>query len=85
MVAYIDVGDIRTFLSTADNSEFVWHRDREDRIIEVLEGNDWRFQYDDSLPYIINKGDKFVIKKMKYHRLIQGINNLVVRITKNVN
>lgn len=85
MVAYIDFGDIRTFSSNANDSEFVWHRDMEDREIEVLEGSDWQFQYDDSLPNYINEGDRFVIKKMQYHRLIKGKTDLMIRITKNGN
>ena len=31
-------GSIRTFYPTRDDSEYVWHRDKEDREIEVLEG-----------------------------------------------
>lgn len=85
MVAYIDIGNIRTFSVNANESEFVWHRDREDREIEVLEGIGWQFQYDDTLPNYIKEGDRFVINKMQYHRLIKGKNDLMIRITKNGN
>jgi hypothetical protein len=56
----------------ADNEDYVWHRDREDREITILEGNGWQFQFDNELPFYLNKGDKFFIPKMIYHRIIPG-------------
>lgn len=79
---YTDNGSVRTFRSDIDNSELVWHRDREDRVVEVLEGKGWSFQYDDELPFEIKKGDKFHIRKMGYHRLIKGLTELKLFIEK---
>ena len=79
---YTDKNNIRTFNINAIDEEFVWHRDEEDRIIEVIEGDGWQFQPENSLPYLLKPGIRFTIRKGEYHRLIKGINNLVVKITK---
>jgi quercetin dioxygenase-like cupin family protein len=79
---YQDNDSVRTFNSNVDSSELVWHRDREDRTITVLEGNGWSFQYDDSLPFELKQGDQFFIEKMTYHRLLKGTNQLRVLIEK---
>ena len=39
----------RTFSQDVDNDELVWHRDREDREVEVIGETDWMFQYDNEL------------------------------------
>ena len=41
---YTDLGDIRTFDINEDQAEFVWHKDKEDRMVEVISGNGWQFQ-----------------------------------------
>jgi hypothetical protein len=83
---YIDVGDrstgewIRKFDYTLDNDELVWHRDLKTREIEVLEGDGWKFQRDNEIPFQINTSSKFTIEKLVYHRLIKGNTELVLRI-----
>ena len=79
---YIDNDSVRTFNSKVDSSELVWHRDREDRTVTVLEGNGWKFQYDDSLPVELKQGDQFFIERMTYHRLLKGTTSLRVLIEK---
>jgi hypothetical protein len=79
---YIDDGDIRTFDVTIDDCEYVWHRDEEDRLIEILSGDGWQFQPDGCLPLLLKPGIGFTIRKGEYHRLIKGINNLEIRVTK---
>jgi hypothetical protein len=78
---YTDIDDVRIFDVTKDDSEYVWHRDNEDRIIEVLEGNGWRLQPEGSLPFLLAPGVGFTIREGEYHRLIKGVNNLKIRIT----
>ena len=34
---------IRTFSADVDEMELIWHEDRENRVIRVLEGNGWKF------------------------------------------
>ena len=40
----------RTFTVDVDPSELVWHMDREDRVVKVLEGASWYLQMDNELP-----------------------------------
>ena len=73
-------GEIRELSSETDDAEFIWHRDDEDRELEVLEGEGWQFQYENCLPYHLKKGMIFDIKRGEFHRLICGYNKLRVRI-----
>jgi hypothetical protein len=70
----------RVFKPNVDNSELVWHRDREDRLVEVVSGNGWMFQSDNQLPIELKPGAKFKIKKETYHRIICGNTPLEVNI-----
>lgn len=79
---YQDNDSVRTFNSNVDSSELVWHRDREDRTVKVLEGTGWQFQYDDQLPIELKEGDQLFIEKMTYHRLLKGTTQLKVLIEK---
>jgi hypothetical protein len=78
---YKDEHDIRLFDVKANSDEYVWHRDHENRLIEVLEGDGWQFQPDGVLPFLLKPGMKFYIASNEYHRLIKGVNNLKVKIT----
>lgn len=72
---------IREF--TADTNRDVveeWHRDREDRIVEIIENTDWLFQMDNELPVLLK--EKLYIRKEHYHRVIMGKGKLIVKITK---
>lgn len=71
---------IRTFSVNTDWSEFKWHWDEEDRIVEPLNENDWQFQFDNELPEKIYTVIK--IPAGKIHRVIPGTTDLVVKITK---
>ena len=73
---------IRTFQSYTDDEELVWHRDRNDRTVEVVKGKGWRFQFDNELPFNLNVGDTLFIKAMDYHRLIKSdsATHLVIKI-----
>jgi quercetin dioxygenase-like cupin family protein len=72
---------IRTFdPSVTDSEEYVWHRDENDRIVTVLEGDGWQFQFDDDIPKIINRNETIIVPKMVYHRLLVGKTPLKLRI-----
>jgi hypothetical protein len=73
---------IREFLSDIDPMSLVWHEDQEDRIIEVLVGNGWRFQYDEDLPFEMITGDRFEIPRGYLHRVIKGNGTLKIKIIK---
>lgn len=81
MVVYTDNGDIRTF-NNPNEDDLVWHRDKENRMIEVLEGENWEIQYEDELPILMFVGDEFYIPKMVFHRLHKGNDKLVIKINK---
>lgn len=71
---------IRTFSKDVNSEELKWHRDREDRIIVPLQETDWMFQRDNCLPEKIK--NKIYIKANEWHRVIKGINDLVIRVYK---
>ena len=71
---------IREFDLDISPLELVWHRDKRDRIVEVLEGDGWEFQYDNDLPFVLEKGDMLVIPKETYHRVKKGNSKLVIKI-----
>jgi len=70
----------RTFKSSIDDEELVWHRDRRDRQVTVLEGEGWKFQYDNKIPFEIKKGETIDITKNHYHRLLKGDGDLILEI-----
>jgi hypothetical protein len=72
---------IRTFTEDTDSGELMWHRDRENRLVEVIEGNDWLVQMDNELPKKLTPGTKVYIPEGVYHRVIKGTGDLKVRIT----
>ena len=73
---------LRTFFVDEDDSSFEWHRDDEDRIVEVVEGKGWKFQRDNCLPEVLCPGDKISISKNEWHRIIKGSENLVIKVKK---
>lgn len=60
--------------------ELVWHRDHTNRTVKILEGTDWKFQYDNDIPKTLCPGDILFIHKNTYHRLIKGSGKLVCEI-----
>ncbi len=79
---YWEDGLIREFDPLLDDNEYVWHRDKEDREVEILEGEGWQFQLQDCLPWLLTEGMVFDIKKEEYHRLIKGVTPLKCRVYK---
>ena len=71
---------IRVFSQDTDSGEYMWHRDREDRIIESIEPTDWRIQIDNELPKVM-EGEVFIPMGV-YHRLIKGTGNLKIKLQK---
>ena len=70
---------IREFLENTPSFEFVWHRDKEDRIVQATHDTNWQFQLDNDIPRTLDK-NKLFIPKETYHRLIKGTGDLVVKI-----
>ena len=72
---------VREFSSNTSTFEFVWHRDKEDRVVQAMHDTDWKFQLDNETPQVLSE-NKLFIPKETYHRLIKGTGNLKVKIYK---
>jgi hypothetical protein len=77
---YKEKGEIRTFSQNINEEELVWHKDREDRIIDPVYPTDWMFQFDNQLPVNITR--LLFITKNTYHRLIKGTGDLTIKVEK---
>ena len=75
---------IRTFSKDVDEIDLIWHEDKENRVINVLEGNGWKFQFDEELPIEMVNGTSISIPKGKLHRIIKGKGPLKIRLCKHV-
>jgi len=71
---------IREFDVNISTDELVWHRDTNDRVVEVLSGNGWKFQMDNRLPIELKEGMELQIPKETFHRIGKGNTKLVIKI-----
>ena len=71
----------RIFREHTNEDELVWHRDRKNRTVKIIECDGWKFQQDNKLPIELHQGDTLHIKAEEYHRIIKGKGSLVVEIT----
>jgi len=69
---------IREFGDDIDPIELMWHRDNEDRTIEILGETDWAIQLEDSLPTSLNS--RIFIKRHEWHRVVKGTGKLTLKI-----
>jgi len=72
---------IREFSLNVSNEELVWHRDERDRILKILEGENWHIQFDNYMPEKLIKGGTYYVPKNVYHKVIKGTTNLKIHIT----
>ena len=73
---------IREFSADVDPMSLIWHKDQEDRTIEVIEGNGWKFQFDEELPFELTENITFDIPCGYLHRVIKGDGKLKIKIYK---
>lgn len=73
---------IREFSANVDPMSLIWHEDQEDRTIEVIEGNGWKFQFDEELPFELTENISFDIPRGYLHRVIKGYDKLKIKIIK---
>jgi hypothetical protein len=71
---------IREFSSDTNSDELKWHRDENNRLIRVLNENDWLIQFEDDLPIELIEGEYLHIPEKMFHRVIKGKSNLVIEI-----
>ena len=60
----------RVFDKDLSSKELVWHRDKEDREVKQISGQDWYIQFENSLPVLLENNKSFQIKKNTWHRII---------------
>jgi hypothetical protein len=72
---------IRVFTKNVDSEELKWHRDREDRLVEVISGDGWMLQLDNEIPKKLIPGEKYMIPEGLYHRVIKGKSDLKISVT----
>ena len=65
---------VREFSKNIDPIELLWHRDDEDRTVEILGETNWKLQLDNELPTSIN--EPIFIPRHKWRRVIKGDGNL---------
>ena len=80
MKPYKDSYNIRVFPKEVNPEELIWHQDKEDRRIEVLEGEGWRIQKDNMLPRMMKQGETIFIKEGEIHRVLKGTTDLKIKI-----
>jgi len=72
---------IREFDENINPIELLWHRDNEDRIVEVLEaGEGWQIQLDNNLPWDLEPNMSICILRHEWHRVWKGEGKLVLKI-----
>ena len=72
---------LRQFDESIDPIELLWHRDDEDRVVEIIGETDWSLQLDNSLPSSLQ--ERIFIAKHQWHRVIKGTGDLKLKIYKN--
>jgi len=80
----IDISEntkVRVFKESVESDELKWHRDRENRIVEAVESNNWFLQMDNELPKKLTKGNKYFIPEGVYHRVIKGKGDLKIKVS----
>ena len=82
MDPYVDENNIRIFSKDVDPMSLIWHEDQEDRTIEVIEGNGWKFQFDEELPFELTENSNIDIPRGYLHRVIKGYDKLKIKIIK---
>jgi hypothetical protein len=71
---------VREFSENIDPIELLWHRDDENRTVEIIGETDWKLQLDNQLPTSINQ--PIFIPKHEWHRVIKGTGTLKLKIHK---
>ena len=72
----------RVFRPNTPEHVLKWHWDDEDREIKILVDTDWKFQFDNKIPQVLQKNEIVKVKAGEYHRIIKGSTYLAVKINK---
>ena len=76
------VGDsiLREFRSDTRSDDLIWHQDKKDRRVSVIEGNGWKLQLEKGLPIPLIEGNTYSIPAKTWHRIVRGNGRLVIKI-----
>ena len=72
---------LRRFDESVSDADLEWHRDLQDRVVEVINGNGWMLQMDNQVPTEMVSGESYFIESKLWHRIIKGTGDLVLKIT----
>jgi len=70
----------RVFKEDTEDKQLIWHKDKKDRTVKVIYGTGWKLQYDNQLPFELEPGQNYHIKKEEFHRLLKGNSELKLEI-----
>ena len=70
----------RVFKENVKKEQLIWHKDRKDRVVKVIYGTGWKLQMDNELPFELEVGQNYYIKKENFHRLHKGNSELKLEI-----
>ena len=68
------------FKQNVKKEQLIWHKDRKDRVVKVIYGTGWKLQMDNDLPFELELGQNYYIKKENFHRLHKGNSELKLEI-----
>ena len=57
---------LREFREDVDSQELIWHQDREDRVVKVIESAGWKLQMDNELPVLLEEGTIYNIPAYEF-------------------
>lgn len=75
---------IRLFVKDLPSDELIWHWDKEDRTIEVLQSGGWSYQERDKKSRKLKNRETFSIHTGVWHRILKGSGDLIIKVTKHV-
>lgn len=72
----------RSFSHDTLSEDLTWHRDADNRIVRVVEGNGWMLQLDNEMPVSMDPGSLHAIPAGVWHRVImsEGASDLSILV-----
>ena len=74
---------LREFNEKLNSNDLIWHQDKYDRVVEVIEDGGWSLQLQEGLPFRMISGQNYFIPSKTWHRIIKGVGPLKIKIKEN--
>jgi quercetin dioxygenase-like cupin family protein len=71
---------LREFKNEVAQHDLVWHQDKKDRAVTVINGTGWKLQIDSGLPFPLKEGKTYNIPAKTWHRILRGTSTLKILI-----